>query len=319
MLKYYDIINKLSDEDKIKILSDINALSDAKYRALGIPALKSVGAEEIGAVDYPKQAMLANTWNMPLIGRVAEDIACRALDADFGLLLVKGPRAAVNPYRSYLSEDPLLASSVSNEYLKAAERVGIHSALTGFGLYRDELEWIDNVPDKRLLAEYMVGPYRKAAANTGCAAIVTEPDVTDNEFGNVNTALSDAVYKGSVISGAEPLFSFKAAEKNALFAKRKGVFLECSANALSAALARYRKLSNDVEKGKATVEDLDSEIAEGSSVSPETVDEAVDRTIDLAFKVKRIPSPFLRSTDNGVALNAIRESAVLLKNENSVL
>ena len=92
MLKYYDIVSKLSDEDKIKILSDINVLSDVRFKALGIPSVKSVGIDELGASKYPKQTMLANTWNISLIGQVAEDCVCRAADVDAGIIYVEGPR-----------------------------------------------------------------------------------------------------------------------------------------------------------------------------------------------------------------------------------
>jgi len=319
MLKYYDVINKLSDEDKIKILSDISALSDIKFKALGIPSVKAVGMDELRANDYPKLSMLANTWNLPLVGRVSEDIACRAADADAGLMYVEGPRTAVNPYRTYLSEDPLLASLISKEYMRSAERVGISSALTGFGLHRDELEWLDGAPNKRFLAEYTVRPYQKAASGVKCAAAVTEPDISGSPFDGINTKLSDSVYEGKSLNGLTPLVSFKEAEKTVSFMSRKGVFLECSASALTSALSRYKTLSQGIESGKVSAEVLDEEISDGRAISPEAIDEAVDRTIDLAHKVKRFPVPFTRTADKSLAMNALRESAVLLKNENAIL
>ena len=151
MQKYNDIIKKLSDSEKIRMLCDISCLSGKNYRALGIPELNISALEDIDGDTYPSPTALANTWNMALTGQIADDLFQKASLSKAGLIKVPAPRVRINPYRQSLSEDPLLASSISRAYLDAAQRADAAVALTDFGLHNEEPEWLDVQPDERLI------------------------------------------------------------------------------------------------------------------------------------------------------------------------
>ena len=147
--KDFDIIKKLSDVDKIRILCDINALSDKKYRALGIPEVKTGDVGKLCGDIYPSPRALANTWDMSLVSSVADDIFKSASSGEMGFVKVPEPRVRINPYRIPISEDPFLSAEMSKEYLAAANRAGIAAGIGGFGLHNDEIEWLDEKPDDR--------------------------------------------------------------------------------------------------------------------------------------------------------------------------
>ena len=53
MLKYPQIIKQLSEQDKIRILCDIDVLSNKEYKILGIPAVKTAKFSQYGKQDFP--------------------------------------------------------------------------------------------------------------------------------------------------------------------------------------------------------------------------------------------------------------------------
>ena len=74
MLKYNEIIKQLSDGDKIRILCNIDSLSDKKYRVLGIPAITVASLDHACDAKYPSVAALAKIWDDHLIGEAADCI-----------------------------------------------------------------------------------------------------------------------------------------------------------------------------------------------------------------------------------------------------
>ena len=128
MLKYYSIINQLSEKDKIRLLTDINCLSNKEFKVLGIPEIKIAEADNYCQDIYPSAIALANSWDMNLINSVADDVFKTMLENDIGLISVPSPKIKIDPYSSSLSEDPYLASAISREYLQAANKVSTPAA-----------------------------------------------------------------------------------------------------------------------------------------------------------------------------------------------
>lgn len=319
MLKYNDIINKLSDNDKIRILCDIKALSDKNYRALGIPEINAGELSALCGDIYPSPTALSNTWNTELVGAVADDLFKRAAAEDMGLVKIPGPRVKINPYRRSLSDDTVLSVAMSREYLKASGRAQIAAGLGGFGLYNDEIEWLDDEPDERFINEYIFKPYMDAAEGIDCAAVFTEPDVSADNYASVNYSLMEKVSNGNLMVGASAVCSRVASEKTVHYLSRGGLFFEGSPLMLESALSRYKQLMKKIEHGGATVDELQEEVSRGKAISPEMLDEAVDRLLDFVNKVKRRPNLSLLPADKGLAERAAEESIVLLKNLNKRL
>lgn len=319
MLKYFDIIKKLSDVDKIRILCDINALSDKKYRALGIPEVKTGDVKTLCGDVYPTPKALSNTWDASLVSSVADDIFKSASSQEIGFVKVPEPRVRINPYRIPVSEDPFLGAEMSKEYLAAAERAGIAAGIGGLGLYNDEIEWLDEKQDDRFIYEYIVKPYIKAASSTGCAAIFTEPDVSAEAYRAVNSSLMEMVYAGKIAQNATPLCAHVTAEKTVSYINRGGLFFEGSALALESALSRHKQLTKMIEHGTSTPEELQGEVLKGRAISADMIDDAIDRMLDFVFSVKRKPNLPLVDINEPLAIKASESSTVLLKNQNKCL
>ncbi|MBQ7380315.1 MAG: glycoside hydrolase family 3 C-terminal domain-containing protein [Clostridia bacterium] len=315
MLKYYDIIKKLSDSEKIHMLCDITCLSGKNYRALGIPELNITALDEFCGNVYPSPTALANTWDVALTGQIADDLFQKASVNKAGLVKIPSPRVKINPYRQALSEDPLLASSVSQAYLDAAQRADTAVGLADFGLFNEEPEWLDESPDERFIHEFLIKPYADATQNKKCAAILTKENVANQAYGAVNAKLMNAAATDGALKNATPICAKVSAENTVTFLANGGLCFEGSALAVESALSRYKKLTEDVVRGQATTEELNSEITKGKAISPEMLDSAADRMLDFVFSVKRKPNISTVKVNENIALKAAESATVLLKNQ----
>ena len=314
MLKYEDIIKRMSDSEKIQILCDIRSLSDKNYRSKGIPEIRTASVTELGEGEFPSPEALSNTWDLSLVRDVADALVEKAAEKNTDMLSVPAPRAKVSPYRKSLSEDPLLASLIAEEYLKCAERVQISSCVEGFGLYEDELPYIDEEPNDRFLRDFLLKPYAQTLSKTKCAALAVGREICGEKYGKINRALSEMARQGSDFGGALPVCSYVSKEDTVSCLMEGKLFFEGSALALESALSRYKKLTQAMKQGVDSAQTLADEIAAGHALSPEMLDAAVDRLLGFVFSVKRRHALSRKSTDKELALRAVRESLVLLKN-----
>lgn len=312
MLKYSDIINQLSDNDKIRILCDIECLSDKKYRVLGIPKISIALFEDLCGTKYPTPAALANSWDTELIGKVTDNIFKKTSEMDVDMTVMTGPKIRINPYRPAVSEDAVLSEAVSREMLRAAERAGASVAVSGCALHGDEIEWIDENRNERFIREYVARPYINIAKESGASVALIDTDLEAENYATVNSDLGN-----TVIAGREDTFCLyrKLGSKDIVRCINQGkICLKGSSVALEAALSRYKQLKQGVDHGSVSTEDLNYEISQGEAISPTLLDEAVDRLIDLAFTVKRrsVSSDILHIENT--EFRACAESTVLLQN-----
>lgn len=322
MLKYDYIIDKLTDSQKIRLLTDIGNLSRDEFSRLGIPGVNIGNVRDFARDVYPSSVSLANSWDTTLIGRVSEDVYSRMRASGFNHALIPGAKIKISPYRYALSEDPYLAAAVAGEYLAGAERAGITASMPGFSVTDDEIKWLDEKPDSGVLAELLVNTYRYASAKGRCRGVVTENKTTSAEYKKINHSLSGAVLSDRIShNGAFSLSKNVSAEETVQYISEGRICIDASAQTLSAALNRYKKLKNSITAGNASVGELESEVESGKAISPETIDEAVDRLLDFAFACNE---NIAVSEPDGVrranlSARAARESIVLLKNASNTL
>lgn len=319
MLKYVDIIKRLSDSEKIRVLCDSKCLSEKNFRALGIPELSLKNLDDFAKGDYPSAFSLANTWNPTLIRQVADDLSRRATASFANFVKVPAPRIKINPYRQGVSEDPMLASAVSGAYMEAAQRLELAVGLPGFGLHADEIEWLDSTPDERCLYDYFTGPYKELTQNKKCAAILTAEDLSDVAYGNVNNELAQSVVHQEISAGAVPICARVSAEHTVAHLLGGGLCIEGSVTAVESALSKYKKLTDEIARGRCTEDELAMELAQGTAISPEELDEALDRKLAFVFSLKRKSVIAAGNPAPTLALQAAEGATVLLKNENAIL
>ena len=168
MLKYEEIIKRLSEDEKIGILCDIRRLSDPSLREKGVPSLGVLSVSETGAGVYPPPEALANSWDLSLVSETARAVVGKAAE-NADLLTVPAPRAGISPYVPSLSEDPLLAKSLALGYFSAASDARLSVCAEGFGISDEELAFADREPDERFLREFLMKPY-DSLSGAECAA-----------------------------------------------------------------------------------------------------------------------------------------------------
>ena len=317
MLKYEEIIKRLSEDEKIGILCDIRRLSDPSLREKGVPSLGVLSVSETGAGVYPPPEALANSWDLSLVSETARAAVGKAAE-NADLLTVPAPRAGISPYVPSLSEDPLLAKSLALGYFSAASDARLSVCTEGFGISDEELAFADREPDERFLREFLMKPY-DSLSGAECAALLMPPVPHSEAYGAWSAGLFRAAEENASRGGARPICAYATAEQTVPFLLEGKLFFEGSSFALSSALSRYKKLERAVLQGAESGEVLSREISSGKAISPEALDAAVDRLLAFVFSVKRKHRPSDGSADAALALDAVRRSLVLLKNENGVL
>ena len=323
MLKHKFIINKLSEAQKIRILTDVRCLADEEYAAFGIPKFNLSNVEGYKRDVYPSPISLANSWNTRVISDVANDVSV-AMSAD-GITAVNipSPVAKLNLNDVALTEDPFLSAKISGEYLSAIGKSGI--GVVADGAYLDELDVsrLDKKPDSRLVNEFVIRPLRKTVENKKCHGVTVSTEIDVKYYETVNGKITEKITVGDGIAFQNSYILCKniLPEETVERIVKGHICLDGSEIVLKAAIDRYKRLSNEISNGKVSVCELDAEIENGSAFPLEKIDEAVDRVIEFAFNITQENKGLLSSytSRDAVVKNAVYESAVLLKNQNNIL
>ncbi len=321
MLKHNDIISQLSEREKIKLLCDIKAMSGEIHEKLDVDEVRVGRIEEMCEDDLPSPFAMANTWNSELISKIARESARRSRRKGINFLEVPGPHVKINPYRSALSEDPLLSAVVSKQYLDATVEENVASGIHGFGLSYDETEFLDDIPDERFVEEMLIRPFCSVTEGSSCLAVLPTKDVNEENYSDVNFSFLRRIEREEICRGKYAMYNTAPAERTVSYIRHKAILLDGSTLSLESAFNNYKRLKHAVEHGDATIEKLNDELESGNAVSTEQIDEALDRMLDFAFDVNRLSSmngsgQFLELGD---LLNSVLESIVLLKNTSSIL
>ena len=312
MLKHYEIINRMSDSEKIHLLCDIRNLSEERYRAVGIPEIKLDSMEAFCEEDYPTPFAIANSWDLSLIGKTADVLIEKSMAHGVDFLRMPDPKIKFSPYRRALSEDAFLASEISSEYLKAADRAGMEACLGEFGFYADELEFLDDEPDARLIRECMEKPYRRAAQGTSCKTFLSLQDLHGTAYEGVNSSLAKAA---SEDIGAHCVCRRVSAENTVPYLEQGKVFLSGSPLAAESSLSRYKTLVKNIRNGIQTEEELAQETEKNRVLSSEKLDEAMDYLLDFIFSVSDKKTVSEIVPNEQLMREAAEKSVVLLKNK----
>ena len=322
MLKYQHIIDSLTEKQKIMLLADINCLSEIEYRALGIPGVKF---GEFGAFckqSFPSPQSLANSFDSQLIADVCEDVYDLMAHEGVNCASVPSPKLKINPCRYALSEDPYVSGRMSGEYISAAKEAQMAVCIPDFSIRDDEAEWLDKTPDARMIAEYVVKPHRMATMSGVCGAF-TDAGNLNAEYGELNNKLSDIVKdKDRINCNGFSIRRNIPAEDTVKYILKGEICTGGSAAIIKTALNKYEKLKRAIPNGRATVDELDREVAKGNAISIETINEALDRIIEFAHicdTKKDIIFKHDSESRSALAYRAASESAVLLKNRDKIL
>lgn len=313
MLNNNDIIAKLTDSQKIRILTDVGSLSGTDFRIMGLCGAGLKNIKDYGRSVFPRASAMSHSWDEQLWGRVSEARARLAAADGAETVIVPGPKIKFSPYRREITEDPFLASVLSSSGAAAVRSIGMRAALSGFYLTESDVAWMDKEPSERIVNEFFGAPYESAAETSD--AVITDIRSLPSEYRSASAKAQDA------IAANKYLICEAASEENTVdFISRGIICLSASQNALEAAMSRYKKLKGSMDKGEGiTPEQILSEENNNRAISDETVDRALDRVIDFLREKGKCAAAEADADYSELGLEAAQDSAVLLKNSFGIL
>ncbi len=320
MLKYNNIISRLKDEDKVRILTDIRSLSDGERASLGLPNFALWNMRHmLRDSKYPSPQALANSWDNQLISELSGQLALSVTDPISNVIVTPSAKVRLSPYRNEMSEDIYLSQSLATEFARGAINAGASAAISGYYMTETDAEFMDIAPSKDVLREFVVQPFKNAVLDGQAAAIITDKRVLSDKYADVNAFLSDKV-ETTVPNDAFMVAEHLSVDDTVSFLIDGGICLKGSASALTAALKRYHTLKKKQESGDLTIGDINVEIHEGKAISPELLDQAVDRLLDFLLGASgNRGKKLLPAERDELAVRAAKESIVLLRNDAHLL
>ncbi|MDQ2856726.1 MAG: glycoside hydrolase family 3 protein, partial [Acidobacteriota bacterium] len=311
------LLSQMTLEEKIDMLGGVDGFFIRGLARLGLPPLKMADGP-LGVRNYgPATAMaggigLAATWNPTLAERVGSEIGRDARAKGVHFLLGPG----VNIYRApmngrnfeYFGEDPLLASRIAVGYIKGVQSQGVSATVKHFMGNNSEFDRhnTDSIIDERTMREIYLPVFEAAVKDAHVGAIMDSYNLTNgqhlSEHGYLN---NDVAKKDWGFTGI--MMSDWFATYDGVAAANGGLDLEMP----SGAFLNRKVLLPAIQDGK---------------VSVATIDDKVRRILRTAIQFGWLDRdqtdqsiPRYNQQGRSVALEAARESQVLLKNTDGLL
>ena len=180
-MKHQDILQKLTLEQKIALLSGRDVWSTYAFPEAGVPSMvlsdgphgvrRQAGAGDhlglnpsLPATCFPTAAGLANSWDPALAEKMGAAIGQEAASQGVGTLLGPGLNIKRSPLGGrnfeYFSEDPYLAGKMAAGLIRGVQSNGISACPKHFAANSQELLRMssDSVVDERTFREiYLTG------------------------------------------------------------------------------------------------------------------------------------------------------------------
>src|SRR5215469_3983544 len=311
------ILSQMTIEEKIDLLGGVDDFYVRGIPRLSVPRFKMADGP-LGVRNYgPATTMaggiaLAATWNPALSEQVGTEIGRDARAKGVHFLLGPG----VNIYRApmngrnfeYFGEDPFLASRIAVGYIRGVQSQGVSATVKHFLGNNSEFDRhnVDSVIDERTLREIYLPVFEAAVKDAHVGAIMDSYNLVNGTHATQNAYLnSEVVKKEWGFDGV--IMSDWTSTYDAIAAANAGLDLEMP----SGIFMNRTNLLPAIADGK---------------VSTATIDDKVRRVLHTAVRFgwldrdqKDLSVPRYNQKGREVALQAARESMVLLKNDGHLL
>ena len=325
-MKHSDILNKLTLEQKVALLSGRDVWSTYSFPAAGVPSMvtsdgphglrRQLGhGDHLGqrpsqpATCFPTAACLAGSWDPALLEEVGrargEEAAAQGVQMLLGpgLNLKRSPLGGRN--FEYFSEDPYLSGKLAAALVRGIQSQGVAACVKHFAANSQELLRMtsDSVVDERTLRELYCTGFEIAVKEGLPLGVMSSYNRVNGRYSNENPHLLTQIlreewgFDGMVVTDW---------------------------GACSSQVEGLRAGSNLEMPG--TKGDSDREVLsalERGELSLEVVDRRVDELLDVVLAThaaaQSAPRRFDGEAHHALARRAAAESAVLLKNEGNLL
>jgi beta-glucosidase len=311
------ILGQMTLEEKIDLLGGVDDFFIRAVPRLHLPRMKMadgpIGVRNFGpATTMAGGIALAATWNPQLATRVGTEIGRDARAKGVHFLLGPG----VNIYRApmngrnfeYFGEDPFLASRIAVGYINGVQSQNVSATVKHFMGNNSEFDRhnTDSIISERAMREIYLPVFEAAVREAHVGAIMDSYNLTNGEHMSQNKYLLSDVAKNE--------WGFDGVMMSDWFATYDGVAATNAGQDLempSGAHMNRETLLPAIKAGK---------------VSVASIDEHVRRILRTAARFgwldrdqQDMTIPRFNQQGRQAALEAARESMVLLKNENNLL
>jgi beta-glucosidase len=311
------ILGRMTLQEKIELLGGVDDFFVRGVPRLGVPRLKMADGP-VGVRNYgPATAMaggiaLSATWNPILAERVGTELGRDARAKGVHFLLGPG----VNIYRApmngrnfeYFGEDPFLASRIAVKYIQGVQSQGVSATVKHFAANNSEFERhdTDSIIDERTLREIYLPVFEAAVKEGHVGAVMDSYNLVNGAHLTQNSYLNSDVLKKE--------WGFK------------GILMSDWSSTYDAVAAANAGLDLEMPSGKFMNPQILQPAIDQGKITTATIDDKVRRILRTAVEfgwLDRDQSDALTPRYNlqgrEVALQAARESMVLLKNDGPVL
>ena len=286
MYTYHHLISRLTEGDKIHLLTDLHSLRTPWAESLGLPRVNCAHLKDGCRGDHPRDlptpALLARSWDLSLMKETAAELTRRLAESGVNHVFLPPAASAITPDGNRLSEDPHLSGKLAGALLSGTKAAGLTATATGYGFTEADATAMDQPPSRRFLSDHVAAPSAAMAYSGQLTAILVEN----------NTAAHESMAEGGYF-----VLRPTADATETVTALTKGeLLIHGSADALKAALHTHRRLKTAIAHGKASTGELEAAIQCGEAMSEETLDSAVDRLLTFAHAVAEGVTVFAPAT-----------------------
>jgi beta-glucosidase len=311
------ILSQMTLEEKIDLIGGVDGFFVGGVPRLKIPRFKMadgpLGVRNFGpATTMAGGIALTSTWNPDLAQRVGTQIGRDARAKGVHFLLGPG----VNIYRApmngrnfeYFGEDPFLASRIAVGYIKGIQSQGVSATIKHFMGNNSEFDRhnVDSIIDERTMREIYLPAFEAAVKEARVGSIMDSYNLTNglhmsqNGYLNNDIAKKEWGFDGVMMSDWTSTY-------DAIGAANGGLDLEMP----SGQFMNRRNLLPAVQQGKVATAAIDDKVRRILSIAARFGWLDRDQT-DLSI-------PRYNQQGRQFALEAARESMVLLKNDGNLL
>jgi len=311
------LLSRMTLEEKLAYVGGDRDFYIRGIERLGLPPIKladgPLGCRNWGpSTAYPATVGLAASFDGALATRVGSSIGrdCRARGVH--MLLAPGVNLQRSPLSGrnfeYMGEDPLLAGSLATQYVKGVQGEGVLATVKHFAANNQEWDrnHVSSEVDERTLRELYFPAFEQVVKEGKVAAVMSSYNLLNGIYASHNPWLLKTVlrqqwgFSGIVVS-----------DWVAIHDPVGGALGGCDLEMPSAAQMSPANLRQLLESGTMSEAQLDDKVRH------------ILRTIVAAGFLDREQTrkdiPLDDPTSRATALQAARESLVLLKNEGGLL
>ncbi len=325
-MDYFEIINKMTLEEKASMLSGKDFWQTKNIDRLNIPSIfladgphgirkQAEAADHLGlnpslkSTCFPTSATMANSWDTDLAEIMGTALGTEAAYQKVNVLLGPGVNIKRNPRCGrnfeYYSEDPYLTGKMCSSYIKGIQSQGPAACVKHFAAnnQEDRRMVIDTIVDERAYREIYLTAFEMAVKEGGVKTIMSSYNRINGEYANENPHLLVDILRNE--------WNFDGV-----------VVTDWGGNNDRVAAL---KCGNELEMpttGGETNRDIINAVKNGQ-IDEKLIDENLERLLKLVFSTTKA----LKENSGGmdiekhhrIAQNAAESSIVLLKNDNNIL